>query len=152
MRKLISDEASYWQTVALIAQSAEALVYNLVKIKLPIDTITIFAQSAEEYAFVEGYLLSKGKRSGLSHNTTLYIEPDNLTVVHNYPIKFLGVRKPDKTRPEIGYADFPVTNYEDIKERFSDNAHVNQIISGTDIPLLELRHPDYDVRGYIVEK
>lgn len=60
----------------------------------------------------------------------------------------MGARRPDALRAEVGYADFPVKDL----EAFKGKDYVSEITSGQGITLLELRHPNFDVRGYIVER
>jgi len=131
-----------------VAEQAVKLATVVIGKHLSIDTITIFAQSDDEYAFIESELKSYGPVSPYSHGATLYVETASL--VDNNPVKLFGVRRPDDSRPEVGYGDYPVSDYKELKAATRDNPHVREIQSGAGMPLLELRHPDFDVRGYIV--
>lgn len=116
--------------------------------KLEIDTLTIFSQSDAEFDFISRHIRKYGKQSPFTHGETLYIS-SNLRI-DDHVIKFLGVRRPDSARTEVGYADYPVENYEQILKDYAGNPNVMEIASGRNQTLIELKHPDFDVRGYIV--
>lgn len=92
-------------------------------------------------------LLQYGAVSKFAHGTKLYVDADQ--TVCGQRITLLGVGSPDKTRSEVGYADFPVADYESIKAQ--NLPGVQEIRAGSGIDLLELRHHDFDVRGYLFE-
>lgn len=144
----ILTEEKYVEALTFIAEEAEKLCQKVVGEKLPINTLTIFAQTPQEYDFLENLLSKKGRTSPFTHGSTLYIEPNLPTLVHGYRVELLGVRRPDALRIEVGYADFPVGSL----DKFKGKEYVTEIMSGQGIPLLELRHPDFNVRGYIVER
>lgn len=146
----ITDEQKYSEVITYIARQASRLVLEILGSKLPIDTITIFSQSHEEFEFVASHLRSKGAVSSFSHGATLYVEVTE--TIEDNAIKLLGVRQPDDSRPELGYADYPVADYDSLKALHADNPNVQEIRSGAGMPLLELRSPDFDVRGYVVEE
>lgn len=136
----------YTEALEYIASQAEELCRQIIGQRLSIDTLTIFAQAPKEYDFIKNLISTKGPVSHFTHGSTLYIEVDGN--VHGRDIKLLGIRQPDASRSEVGYADFPVADLKD----FSNRPFVNKIISGRGEKLLELRHPNFDVRGYIVER
>jgi hypothetical protein len=145
----IIDEGRYNLAVDYVFKEASKLALKVLEDNLPIDTVTIFSQSLEEYEFLEKYLKSQGRVSSLSHGATLYIE--KLADDKN-SIKLLGVRQVDTSRPEVGYADYPVANYDELKNLNINNPNDSEITSGSGMPLLEIKHPDFDVRGYVVEE
>lgn len=116
---------------------------------LSLDTLTIFTHDQPEYDFVESIVRSYGEESKLTHGKTLYIESD-FEIQGNH-IRYLGVRRPDETRPQVGYGDFPVDNLNGIAEAYRANKFVREMESGRGQPMLELRHPDFDVLGYVVD-
>jgi hypothetical protein len=144
----IVDEGRYKQAVIYIVQQASRLAFRVLRENLPIDTVTVFSQDPKEYEFLNNYLRDKGKLSSFSHGPTLYVEVSEL--IKDNKIKLLGVREPDIARPEVGYADYPVTNYNELKSSNAENLNVEEITSGSGVSLLELKHPDFDVRGYVV--
>jgi hypothetical protein len=146
----IQTEASYQKALGFICAGAIDLVVEVLRQELIPDTITVFTHSTEEYDILDNLLRNKGKVSRFTHGQTLYIESDE--TIAGYHITLLGVRKPDNTRPERGYADFPVDNYEELKTASIKNPHVKEITSGQGTALLELKHPDFDVRAYVVKE
>ena len=146
----IKDEASFQQALQYIAENAAQLANTVLHKELPIDTLTIFTQTDDEYNFIEGLIRQYGQESGFTHGTTLYIETD-LTVA-NQPIKLLGVRRPDPERPQVGYGDYPTAEFAALREAHAEDERVQPIQSGNGIELLELRHPDFAVLGYVVEE
>lgn len=118
--------------------------------RLPIDTICFFTHSDEEYGFVEREVMTRGLVSKLSHGPTIYVETD--FEVNGHRIRILGVRRPDETRPQLGYGDYPVEDYAGLLAAQKNNPHVKEIISGRGKSLIELRHPDFDVLGFVVDK
>jgi hypothetical protein len=143
----VLNERRYNRAIEFVIIQAGKLVQKVLGIELPIDTVTLFTHQLNEYEFIEGILTKKGPVSPLSHGLTLYVEVD--TELNGNQIKHLGVRQPDTTRSEVGYADFPVEDFEQLKNDNSVSMHVSEILSGNGQRLLELRHPDFDVRGYV---
>lgn len=142
----ILSAQNYTEAISYIVDESRELCQKLLGKSLPIDTIAIFAHSDEEYEFIKNLLSRKGPVSPYSHGTTLYIEAS--ANVSDQNIKLLGVRQPDSSRPERGYADFPVAD----PDRFKSRPFIKEIVSGRGEPLLELHHPDFEVRGYIVKR
>jgi len=146
----VLDEESYQKAFEYIASQARMLAHKVLGREMMIDTVTVFTHQPEEYEFLERFLKTQGEVSPFSHGATLYVEVDKVALGNK--VQLLGARQPDETRPEVGYADFPVPNYEQIKEENLKNEHVSEIESGNGIKLLELMHPEFDVRGYIVNE
>lgn len=144
----ILEKQQFTATLQHIAEQGAALCRQVLNRDLPIDTLTIFTHSPEEYDFVAEVARTYGPESAFTHGDTLYIASDFM--VGDCRIIYLGVRRPDPTRPEVGYADYPVTDYAAIVA--ANYPGVQEITSGRGQKLLELRHPDFDVRGYIVKE
>ena len=142
----ITDESRFDQALDYIAAHSSKLAEAVLGRTLVIDTLTVFAQSEEEYTFVATQIRNFGPVSPFTHGATLYISSD--FSVQNFHIKILGVRRPDPTRPEVGYADYPVRDYDAILR--AGYPEICEIISGRKQRLLEIRRPDFDVLGYIV--
>jgi hypothetical protein len=143
----ILNEDQYNQAITYIAQQAIKLALKVLNKNLTIDTITVFSQTKTEYDFIAGHLRVIGSLSNFSHGETIYIETDK--TIGNNKIMLLGVRQPDATKPEVGYADYPVSDYKKIK-KLHKGIYIKEILSGAGMHLLELAHPDFDVRGYVV--
>lgn len=132
-----------------IAQQGLALGETVFGKPLPLDTITIFTRSNGEFTTVSDCIRSLGAISRASHGPTLYIEPKDL-IVAGFDISYLGVRKPDETRPERGYVDYPVENYAAYQAMLESSPNLAEITSGLGKPLIEVKHPSFDIRAYIV--
>ncbi|MBI5635563.1 hypothetical protein HY993_01220 [Candidatus Micrarchaeota archaeon] len=63
------------------------------------------------------------------------------------PFKILKIRKPDKTRPERGDADFNIANYEDFKKKYLPLEGFKLIVR-EDHKMIELTEEGADVRVY----
>lgn len=144
----INTEERFEQALDYIATHAVALGELVLGEKYPIDTLTLFTRSNNEYYFLEHLVKARGERSSLTHGPTLYIDCDFM--IGDNSIKYLGLRRPDDTRTEVGYADYPVDDFEGLREAQAANKHAMFMRSGLGQPMLELRHPDFDVRGYVV--
>ena len=117
----VLDEDSYENATKYVALQARKLVKTVLDTDLKINTVTIFTHSANEYGFLENLLRQKGEVSNYSHGATLYVEVD--IDLDGQKIMLLGVRQPDTSRPEVGYADYPVTNYDEIKKKNYSNPY-----------------------------
>jgi hypothetical protein len=138
------------QAITFIADQSIALARLVLRRELSIDMICFFAQTPEEYAWLEQAVRARGPQSDLSHGPTLYVDSD--FAVGGQQIRWFGVRQPDPTRPWVGYGDFPVAldDYAAMVAAAQANPHAHEITSGLGKPLLELRHPDFDVLGFVV--
>ena len=147
----MQSELHFKQALSYVAVRATALCEEVIGQELPFDTLALFAQSKEEYVAMEGLVLKQGTRSPLTHGLTLYVNPNRLTI-ENQPVKLLGVRRPDLKRYQVGYADFPVTDYDDIwsAAKAAENPFIEEITTDLGRTLLQLRHPEYDVLAYLV--
>lgn len=149
-RQTINDDQDYSEAIIKIAQSAEEMTEQVIGRRMRMDVITVFSATEEEHDLVRDYLLRIGEKSKLSHGSTTYVTPKNTKEVNGYRIKILGVRAPDITRTERGYVDFPVGNYSEINQELGSNPFVHEIVSGRGRKMLEIVHPEFDVRAYIV--
>lgn len=145
----ITSRLRYEIALDYVALRAAELARVVLGQELTIDTLAIFAHQTAEYEFLEKELHRRGPESRFTHGSTLYVSPPALELAGNR-IALLGVRRPDVLRPQVGYADYPVADktYEAIAEM--DNPHLRQIVSGRGQDLIELRHPEFDVLGYVV--
>jgi hypothetical protein len=110
------------------------------------DTLTIFSRTQAEFDFIDDLIRTYGPKSRFTHGFTLYVDVD-MEVAGNRVV-LLGVREPDDDRHDVGYADFSVLNYLEIRD--AGKRYVQEITTGRGQSLLELRHPDFDIRGYLV--
>ncbi|HSX53622.1 MAG TPA: hypothetical protein VLF90_04675 [Patescibacteria group bacterium] len=149
----IQERGTLYEALDYIADSAGALSKHLVGVKLPFDTLTLFAHYNPEHEFIDSVVRNLGNVSTLSHESTLYVKPRNL-IVRDHRIKLLGVRVPDPDRPQVGYVDFPVSDsgYKQYKTLQLNNRGITEIYSASGTPIIELRDNDSDVLGYIVKE
>ena len=112
----------------------------------PIDWVAIFAQSASEY----DSLLKENKEMGsvvkdtktgpiFKLNTPIETEAGGLQIIK--------IRKPDKTRPQRGDADFRLADYEEFKKKHLADNHF-KLIEREDYEMIELKDDKFDVLVY----
>lgn len=136
--------------LSYVAKRSVALAEVAIGRSLAIDTICFFTHSPEEYTFLANAVRNRGTESRLSHGATLYT--DTNFMVGDQRIRIFGVRAPDPTRPFVGYGDYPVADYDAILQKHQSSPYVREITSGRGKSLIELKHPDFDVLGFVVDK
>jgi hypothetical protein len=146
----ITNDERFQAAMEYIVAESVKLAKQVLGRDLPLDTICFFTHSPEEYEFVEQAVKQRGPVSKFSHGPTLYVDSDFTVAGHH--IRIFGVRQPDPTRPQLGYGDYPVNDYIHLLQTERDNPYVKEIISGRGQSLVELRHPDFDVLGFIVDE
>jgi len=62
-------------------------------------------------------------------------------------LQLLKIRKPDVTRPELGDADFTISNYAEFKKKYLSQKGFNLIIR-KNFEMIELVDPQFNVRAY----
>jgi hypothetical protein len=142
----IDSEAKYQAALEYLMTESSRMALEVLGKEMSPDTLTIFTHSDEEYSFLDRLIRTYGTKSRFTHGITLYIDTDRKIAGHH--VSLLGVREPDPERPELGYADYPVDDYEAM--RAAKKRHTQEITTSRGQSLLELRHPDFDIRGYIV--
>lgn len=146
----ITDEARFQAALTYIASQSGPLAKAVLGNELAIDTVCFFAHSQTEYNFLFQTIGARGPLSEFTHGLTTYINVDFAVATQH--LKILGVRAPDATRPQVGYADFPVANYAQLLKATADNPYLTEIKSGRGQSLIELRHPDFDILGYAFDQ
>jgi hypothetical protein len=142
----IDSEVKYKAALEYLMAEGSRLAETILGEQLIPDTLTVFSRTKEEYDFIDGLIRTYGPKSRFSHGITLYI--DVAMEVSGNQVVLLGVREPDNDRQDVGYADFSVQNYAEIRN--ANTEHIQEITTSRGQSLLELRHPDFDVRGYLV--
>lgn len=111
----------------------------------PVNYACIFSQSKEEY---EELLEATHKIGKVIQETPtgflFHIEP--LQTVSGI-LKLLKIRIPDPTRPELGDADFTISNFSDFEKKYLSKPGF-KIIKKEDFYMIELMDSDFDVRAY----
>ncbi|MFA6274293.1 MAG: hypothetical protein WC662_03975 [Candidatus Paceibacterota bacterium] len=112
---------------------------------IPVNYACIFCQSEEEYNnfLAEAYKL--GKVIEERPNSLLFKIKPIETIAGK--VQLLRIRKPDKTRPERGDADFTVSDYESFKEKYSKESGFS-IIPRDNFEMIELYKKGENVRVY----
>lgn len=142
----INSEAKYQAALNYLMTEGMNLGEYVLGERFSPHTPTIFAQTKEEYDFIDHLIRTYGTRSPLTHGVTFYAKVD--MIVAGNPVMLLGVRQPDTDRKELGYVDFSVQRYDEIKS--AGRQYIQEVTTGRGQSLLELRHPDFDIRGYLV--
>lgn len=142
----IDSPKKYNAALEYLMQQGCKLAETVLEEKIIPDTLTIFSRTQEEYNFLDALIRTYGTKSRFTHGITLYIDVD--MEVGGHPVILLGVREPDNDRQDVGYADFSVQNY--LALRDAGKRYVHEITTSRGQSLLELRHPDFDIRGYLV--
>ncbi len=141
------DAAILKQLVEEIVKKADDLKNKHTSEKnAPVNYACIFAQNTEQYST----LLVVAKELG-----KVIMETPMGPVYHIRPLKtvagnlqLLKIRKPDKTRPELGDADFTVENYPEFKKKHFKKLGFKLIQKREDFEMIELVDPESDVRAY----
>ena len=145
----IINEEDLEEAIHYVAEKSLELARLVVGSELSTDTICFFAHNEAEHEFLRKAVMARGPVSKFSHGPTLYVDTD--FTVHDQNIRIFGVREPDPTRTQVGYGDYPVKDYERLQKMAIINPHMEEITSGRGKSLIELRHPDFDVLGYLVD-
>lgn len=146
----ITNQKDFEAALAYVAAQSQKLAEAVLGEALPIDTLTLFSHSPAESEFLEASVRHYGPQSHYSHGQTLYIDSDFM--VGSQRITILGTRQPDSAHPQVGYADYPVTDLTALAKEQANNEYVLPVQSGRGVAMLELRHPDFDILGYIVSQ
>jgi len=111
----------------------------------PVSYVAIFCQNDTE--FKEFTKIVKTFSSVINETPTgFHYKIAPLDTISG-PFQILKIRKPDKTRPERGDADYNVKNYEEFKKK---HLHLEgfKLIERKDHEMVELMEPGADVRVY----
>lgn len=113
--------------------------------KAPVNYACIFCQNDEQYT---GLIVITKKMGRVVRETPkgplFHIQPVD-TIAGK--LRLLKIRKPDTTRPELGDADFTVSNYSEFKKKYLPRKGFSLIVR-EDIEMLELVDPQFNVRAY----
>ncbi len=111
----------------------------------PVNYACIFSQSKEEY----DELLKVTRKIGkvikeTSTGLLFHIEP--LKTISGV-LKLLKIRIPDSTRPELGDADFTISNFPEFEKKYLSKQGFKKM-QKPDFYMIELMDSDFDVRAY----
>ncbi len=111
----------------------------------PVNYACIFSQSKEEY----NSLIEVTTRIGKAIKETptgLLFQIRSLSTVSG-KLKLLKIRLPDATRPELGDADFTVSNFPDFRKKYLLKSGF-RLIKREDFEMVELVDSEFAVRAY----
>ncbi len=113
--------------------------------KAPVSYVAIFCQNNKEYE--EFTKIVRTFSSVINETPTgFHYRIDPLDTISG-PLKILKIRKPDKTRPERGDADFNVLDFKEFKKKYLPLQGFT-LIERKDHEMIELMEKDADVRVY----
>jgi len=105
----------------------------------------IFCQSDEQYDSLVALAQEIGKVIEETPTGPLFhIQPLN-TIAGK--LQLLKIRKPDAARPELGDADFTITNYPEFKRKYLSQKGFSLIVR-KNFEMIELVDPQFNVRAY----
>jgi len=111
----------------------------------PVNYACIFCQNDDQYNNLIAIIQKIGN---------VVKETPTGPVFHIQPLDTIGgklqllkIRKPDKTRPELGDADFTVTNYPEFKKKHLSQKGFSLIVR-EDFEMIELVDSQFNVRVY----
>jgi len=113
--------------------------------EVPVNYACIFCQSAEEYDNLKMLAEQIGKIVEETSTGPLFQIQPLETVAGK--LKLLKIRKPDVTRPEMGDADFTVSNYNKFKKESLARDGFKLIVR-EDFEMIELKDSLFNVLAY----
>jgi len=129
-----------------IVKKATALKDKYINDKnIPVNYACIFSQSKEEY----DQLVKAARKIGKVIEETptgLLFQIEPLDTISG-SLKLLKIRIPDLTRPELGDADFTVSNFHEFERKYLSRAGF-KLIKKDDFVMIELMDSKCDVRAY----
>jgi len=111
----------------------------------PVNYACIFCQNDEQYDSLVALVKEIGKVIKETPTGPLFhIQPLD-TIAGK--LQLLKIRKPDATRPELGDADFTVSNYPKFKKKYLSQKGFKLIVR-ENFEMIELTDPPFNVRVY----
>jgi hypothetical protein len=111
----------------------------------PVNYACVFCQNDEQYDSLVALAQEIGKVIEETPTGPLFhIQPLD-TIAGK--LQLLKIRKPDATRPELGDADFTVSNYPEFKKKYLSQKGFSLIIRKS-FEMIELTDSKFNVRAY----
>ena len=111
----------------------------------PVNYACIFSQNLEEYDQLTKLVEIMGKVAMETPTGLLYQIKPLSTVAGD--LQLLKIRLPDPTRPELGDADFTITDFDDFEKKYLSKTEFKRI-QKDNFYMIELMDSRYDVRAY----
>ena len=113
--------------------------------KAPVNYACIFCQNDEQY---KSLVVTAKKIGSLIEETPtgplFHVQPID---TNEGKLKLLKIRKPDSERPELGDADFTVSDYSEFKKRYLSQKGF-KLITRKNFEMIELLDARFNVRAY----
>ena len=139
------------EALKYIEENLRQLSELVLEVKLPINTLKVFAHYQDEYDFLKSWVDSLGAQKDDNSATSYYVCPNPPFDVNGSSIECIGIRVPDPYRPQVGCGDFVIDNFEEFIAKYLGKSPFIREVSHARYKMLELFHPDIDVLGYIVK-
>jgi len=111
----------------------------------PVNYACVFCQNDEQYDSLAALAQEIGKVIEETPTGPLFhIQPLDTNAGS---LQLLKIRKPDATRPELGDADFTVSNYPEFKKKYLPQKGFKLIVR-KNFEMIELADPKFNVRAY----
>jgi len=138
---------------SIVSQTKKLKDKHLVEDNSKVNYVAIFSQSDNEYKDllevikeIGGVAVDTSSLEGFKAETGPLFKITLLNTVAG-SLKLVKIRKPDKTRPERGDADFTVDDYDKFKKEFLGKEGFNLIKRG-DFEMIEIVDSEFNVRVY----
>ncbi len=136
-----------------IVDFTKLLVSDAVKLKnkytllhnIPANYACVFAHAEEEYQQLKNALDANGKVVRETEMGNIYQVKAFATIAGK--LQLIKIRKPDGKKPERGYADFTVPNYEAFKREYLHLPNF-KLTQRTGYEMIGLSDTEFDVRVY----
>ena len=113
--------------------------------KAPVNYACVFCQSKDQHNNMLAVMQNIGKKIKETPTGPVFHIPPLNTAAGN--LQLLKIRKPDPTRPELGDADFTVTNYAEFKKNCLSQKGFKLIVR-ENFEMIELVDPKFNARAY----
>jgi len=138
---------------SIVSQTKELKDKHLTGNNSRVNYVAIFSQSDDEYKDlleamkeIGGVAVDTNNLEGFKAETGPLFKITPLDTAAG-SLELVKIRKPDKTRPERGDADFTVDNYDKFKKEFLGREGFNLIKRGN-FEMIEIIDPEFNVRAY----
>jgi hypothetical protein len=143
---LFMDVSNLRQLVQEIVEKANALKNkHTSEEKAPVNYACIFCQNGEQYNSLVALAQEIGKVIEETPTGPLFHIQSLETITGK--LQLLKIRKPDATKPELGDADFTISNYPEFKKKYLLQRGFSLIVR-KNFEMIELVDPKFNVRAY----
>lgn len=131
---------------SIVSLATELKNKYTVELEAPVNYACIFSQGALEFEELKKLALALGKVVEETKSGPLHLLSKPIPTVSG-DLRILKIRHPDATRPELGDADFTVSNYLKFKQNYITNTHF-KLIPRVGWEMIELMEKGAKVRAY----